>query len=157
MRVYHNRRASQPISLEDLIYAFAQRKASDPRDHVYALLGLVKKSFYSPLESDYTRSSTWAFLQAVVNITSTRRDLNSLLNTVLAHSRLGLTGTPSWSHDFHKQGNLVRGSEDYLERRYGTAYDGATTARPYPAMKHDATKGPKPGASDLLKTACKLK
>jgi hypothetical protein len=141
VRVYHNRQACQPISLEDLIYASAQRKASDPRDHVYALLGLVKKSFYSPLEPDYTRSSTWAFQQVVVNITSTRRDLNFLLNIVLSHSRLGVIGTPSWSHDFHKQGNLVQCSEDYLERRYGTAYDGATTARPYSAMKHDAMKG----------------
>jgi hypothetical protein len=37
------------------------RQAFDPRDHIFALLGLVKKSFYNPFEPDYAQPSTWAF------------------------------------------------------------------------------------------------
>jgi hypothetical protein len=57
---------------------------TNPRDFLYALLGLVKKQFYEPLEADYLQPETFAFQRTIVSIITAQEDLEFLLNIVLA-------------------------------------------------------------------------
>jgi hypothetical protein len=141
MRVYYARQASQAISLEDLIYASSHRQASDPRDHIYALLGLAEKSFYDPFEPDYTQSPMQTFQRAVVSIIKTRQDLHFLINAVLTNSKSRLKPEPSWSHDFSNETCLVDYSKQHLSFRYSMTHDGATTGRAYSGIRHNAIDG----------------
>jgi len=50
------------------------RAASDPRDYIYALLGLVEPQT-NLFEPDYSRSEFWAYQQATVHIARCRQDL----------------------------------------------------------------------------------
>jgi hypothetical protein len=142
-------------TLEDPAYASYGRSASDHRDYVYGLLGLVKKPFYHLFELYYTRSPMWAFQQTVISITNTRRNLNFLLRIVNAYLNLGLIETSSWTYDFHRRlyfRNLEPSLEPILDCSYmyaeekeekcslGTTGDEATTGRAYSGLKHDATR-----------------
>jgi len=62
------------ITLEELIYISGDRAASDPRDYIYALLGLVEPQT-NLFEPDYSRSEFWAYQHAMVHITRCRQNL----------------------------------------------------------------------------------
>jgi len=65
---------SHKTTLEELIYISGDRAASDPRDYIYALLGLVEPQT-NLFEPDNSRSEFWAYQHAIVHITRYRQDL----------------------------------------------------------------------------------
>jgi hypothetical protein len=65
-------RNSQKVSLEPLIFASTNRKATNPRDYIYALMGLVNDSSFEGMEPDYTKPASWAYQQAMVSIVRSR-------------------------------------------------------------------------------------
>ena len=141
-RVYQRYRLSGTIPLEDLIYASYGRSASDPRDLVYALLGLVKRQPLEPFEPDYTQKSTWAFQKAVVGVVKERKDLEFLLNIVVRRSEVNFTKKPSWAHDFTERTLLLSTRLKYgLFRRYDLVQEGASTGRGFSGVQHDAQAG----------------
>ena len=139
-RVYRVYQTTKTIPLEDLIYASQQRNACDPRDHIYALLGLVEKPFFEPFEPDYSQSISWAFQTAVTTIIKQRQDLRFLMYIVLAHTYSSYIGRPSWGHDFTADVELLRGDSDFLRYRYSIEHEGATTGRKYCQIQHDVRK-----------------
>jgi len=142
VRVYRHYHDSATVPLEDLIYASYGRSASDPRDLVYALLGLVKRQTLETFAPDYTQRATWAFQRAVVSVIRERQDLEFLLNIVLRRSEVNWTEKPSWAHDFTESTLLLSTHlKDYLFRRYNLVEEGASTGRSFSGVQHDAQAG----------------
>ena len=139
VRVYRHYHSSGTVPMEDLIYASYGRSASDPRDLVYALLGLVKRQTFETFAPDYTQRSTCAFQRAVVSVITERQDLQFLLNIVLRRSEVNWTEKPSWAHDFTESTLLLSTRlKDYLFGRYDLVQEGACTGRSFPGVQHDA-------------------
>jgi hypothetical protein len=100
---------SMPRGLLNLLREFRDRKASDPRDKVYALLSIVQTpSGRSPLIPDYSQSETEVFLQAALESIYTTKSL-SMFSTELG--RKFRTDLPSWVPDWG-----APGGHTYTER-----------------------------------------
>jgi hypothetical protein len=138
-RVYREYHLSGTIPLEKLIYVSFGRNASDPRDMIYALLGLVKQPSFTPLEPNYTQSTEWAFQRAIISVITARKDLEFLLNIVMARSSVNGVENPSWGYDFTKRTvALRRDVRDFLFRCYRVAPEGASTGRSFLNVQHNA-------------------
>ena len=138
IRVYRQHHVSGTTPLEDLIYVSCDRYASNPRDFIYALLGLVKEQFYEPLEADYLQLETFAFQRAIVSIITAQEDLEFLLNIVLAQSRVREVESFSWAHNFAKRPTRVStNTRDVLRCRYHITHEGATAGRKYCGIRND--------------------
>lgn len=105
-------------SLWDVLQLFHENKASDPRDCVYGLLGLV--TVQHGITVDYGKSIAEVFMEATVSILNTSRNLDVLCQMTLRPlpSKMGLTidldnnrkpcdesfppiaSSPSWVPDF---------------------------------------------------------
>lgn len=94
----HTTRRGYDIDLMLLLRATSGRLASDPRDHVYALLGLVTDRTAASFYADYTKPVDWVYQKAMVHVIESRQDLEWLVYAA--------TGTdsskPSWCIDFSK-------------------------------------------------------
>jgi hypothetical protein len=102
-----NRQLFQARNLQDLAnvlhHGLGMSQASDPRDHVYALLGLVDNPDSQKLEIDYNLSVEKVFTQAVtqcINLESFFLLLGAASNS--AHSKF-TPSLPSWVPDFSTQ------------------------------------------------------
>jgi hypothetical protein len=124
-------------TLEDLVYASLSREGTDPRDNIYALLGLVQKSRHPVFDPDYTKSTSWAYANATAHIIEQRMDLEFLA----LRFRQKTTMEPSWSYDFSNKAVLRQtagqsgtrelsraffatiGRQHHFEFGYGTAWN----------------------------------
>lgn len=85
-----------------------KRKASDPRDLVYAMLGLVDDDDERPkMEADYRLTTAQVFACATVQIYQRKNDLYLLCWPVFrAENPFGLPSwSPDWTHDVEKHGH----------------------------------------------------
>jgi hypothetical protein len=68
----------QTRTLQNLLQGTRTHDATDPRDHIYALLGLVSGNAAEIFEADYTKPPRIAYQHAMVHVFRTRQDLNLL-------------------------------------------------------------------------------
>lgn len=66
------------LPLLSLLRRFRSKKSSDPRDKVFALLGLAREHIQSSLKPDYNLSRDQIMLQSTIATISESRDLESL-------------------------------------------------------------------------------
>lgn len=93
-------RAVEPLALLQLLRNFRNRNASDRRDKVFALLGLVK--FWggvAPLAPDYDQSLAAVFLETTKHLIRSQRSLAVLSGTKTSTKRL-TQGFPTWLTDW---------------------------------------------------------
>ncbi|KAF2827843.1 hypothetical protein CC86DRAFT_369069 [Ophiobolus disseminans] len=132
-QIYSSRQESEEVTLEGLISASWERKASDPRDHIYALLGLVTPSSNKLFDADYSKSTSWAYQKAMLYITESRQNLDYLISA----AKQGLPREPSWCVDFSRKKQLTYIESSWFQRRYGTNEGGAATGRETCQLLHD--------------------
>jgi hypothetical protein len=82
--------------MPELLATTVDRNATDSRDHVFALLGLVEKKDLR-FQADYTKPASWAFQHAMVAVFESQQGLEWLL---FAAGHRNLSGLPSWCVDF---------------------------------------------------------
>lgn len=109
-KVDHQRRITREPGSEskllDVLARFQSNRATDPRDHVYGLLGLVTDAH--GIVVDYTKSPAQVFKDASFSLIENAGNLDLLCQTTwtsasaLAAARLGksVTGLPTWAADF---------------------------------------------------------
>ena len=78
-------------NMPELLATTVDRNATDPRDHVFALLGLVEKEHLC-FQADYTKPASWAFQHATVAVFEFQRGLEWLL---FAAGHTKFSGLPS--------------------------------------------------------------
>ncbi|KAH7471361.1 hypothetical protein FOMA001_g13292 [Fusarium oxysporum f. sp. matthiolae] len=87
---------SKCLDLGIVLTSFSYSKQTNPRDKVYAALGLVKpQSLCAEIVPDYNKSSEDVFYEASCNIIRLRKDLYLWSNKTLM-SRRSMTSLPSW-------------------------------------------------------------
>lgn len=79
-------------SLSELYGSFADQKATDPRDHVYALLGLVQPASLGGIRPDYNASVTSVYIDATFRMIDVQAELS-----ILGFAGLAQGGSGSWS------------------------------------------------------------
>jgi hypothetical protein len=90
-------------SLLDVLARFKHTEATDPRDKIYALLGLVKDPI--GVKADYTKSTVETYTSVTMALFNAAANLDVLCQCPWArqHSNLylpPLEGLPSWAPDF---------------------------------------------------------
>jgi hypothetical protein len=91
--ISYNFRGSNPSQLVDFN---RHRKCADPRDHIYAILGLVRQDAAAKIPIDYSLPTAQVFEQFVISmIESSQRLRMSLCNMGARTLQL-----PSWVPDF---------------------------------------------------------
>jgi hypothetical protein len=143
LEVHALHRTSQRVTLEKLVFASSDREASNPRDYVYALLGLVNDPSYEEIRPDYTKSSSWAFQQGMITMIKSRQDLDLLVAKLLLESPRNVRRSAwvSWCADFSKNHVFQHMNVTYLQNRFSMMEDGASTGRHLQTVSHDAEKG----------------
>jgi hypothetical protein len=89
-----------PLSLFTILRSgIARREASDPRDLVYGILGLVQSEGKEEIVADYHLSTAQVFANAAAKIIDDQQDLQLLtFNELGRDKKLGLRSwTPDWS------------------------------------------------------------
>ncbi|KAI1085067.1 heterokaryon incompatibility protein-domain-containing protein [Whalleya microplaca] len=81
----------------DYLRTFRTRQAGDPRDKVYALLGMSIWKRASPLEPSYTIETKQVYINTMMKIIEDRNSLD-ILQGVLRPSMI--PNLPSWVHDW---------------------------------------------------------
>jgi hypothetical protein len=127
--------------LEALLKATSSRKATDPRDHVYALLGIVSDPGPAAFELDYMETTSTAYQRAIVSIFRTRNDLDWLVYSSLTSQEL-----PSWCPDFSMETweraindkGWVTVTSEMRDQRNGA---GASTGKELTNFYHDLATG----------------
>ena len=114
---WHKRRY---LPLWRLLFEFASRKCTDPRDRIYALQGLMKDSVNVLLQSDYTKSVEEVYSNATRHFIAQRASLD----IICGHQyEKGLLGLPSWVPDYQFHGkepsSLIR--VDQVESIYNSS------------------------------------
>jgi hypothetical protein len=95
-------RGGQSWPLLDLLRKFRDRKATDPRDKVYALLSIAYMS--DPMAPNYSWTDVMVFRRATLNCTHDSKSL-SVLSTDLG--RKFRSDLPSWVPDWGAPGGLI--------------------------------------------------
>lgn len=118
-------------SLSELLNITSERKASEPRDHVFALLGLVPED--KRLQVDYSLPLDQVYQMTMISIF---REKNSL--DWLHYAQGGdMSTVPSWCIDFSKTAWTLE-SKKWDVRPYG--FSGAGSGREL-EFSHNASKG----------------
>jgi hypothetical protein len=91
-------RDESEVNLETLLHATTNRLATDPRDHVYALLGMVTDPDFERVEVDYGKPARLAYQHAMVSVLKSRKDIDWLVYAVG-----GSGDVPSWCFEFSKR------------------------------------------------------
>jgi len=130
-------------TLESLIKGTRGRDATDQRDHVYALLGLISDSKHEPFEPDYSKLPSWAYQNAVISVCKSRKDLTFLIYA--SGKDTGLK--PSWCVDFSDK----TWAKDSLDQKWIEAFlykanrvtpmITAQTAHNNMSIEHDPDRG----------------
>ena len=90
-------------SLSELYASFASSKATDPRDHVYALLGLLHPASLGGIQPDYHASVSSTYIDATFRIIDAQGELSILGFAGLAQRTSGsrsMREIPTWVPDF---------------------------------------------------------
>lgn len=103
LAIHESRGKMLMFSLQDLLRTFRDREASDPRDKVYALLGLAKSSAVP----DYSSTDVEVFRRATAVCILSSRDL-SILNNDRSTKRMNElpSWVPDWSSPASPIGNI---------------------------------------------------
>jgi hypothetical protein len=96
--------AMEKLTLLSLLRTFRARRASDPRDKVYALLSIGGRP--NGMKADYSLNETEVFRQATLECIS-EEDSLSILSTDLG--RKFRADLPSWVPDWGAPGSLTYG------------------------------------------------
>jgi hypothetical protein len=134
MEVFQEKHTKQhKVGLIDLLQAFRHRSATNPRNKVFALLGLAnfEKSTLPPLLADYSLSSMEAFTRATRHVIQQTSSLCVLFQRK-RHKRQ--SDFPSWVPDWSKSLGRVT-SWHNLHVQLNTFYD---AAKEPPAILHPA-------------------
>ena len=86
------------LTLLKALDATSDRIATDPRDKVFAVLGIVAGKHQSDMLPDYTLSTTEVFQNTMFTILEMEPDLTLLYNVMTQEKR----SSPSWCLDFSK-------------------------------------------------------
>ena len=86
----------EPLHLFRLLVATVDRQASDPRDHIFSLMGLLPPSQHT-VAVNYKRSCSIVFQQAMVEALQTSGDLRLLTYSIDDEKTVPV---PSWCIDF---------------------------------------------------------
>lgn len=120
-------RAVEPSALLPLLRKFRNRGASDRRDKVFALLGLVKYWGGSePLVPDYDHRLSVVFLETTKHLIRSHKSLAVLSGTKASTKHLG-QGFPTWLTDWSHvapAGEADRLSAQHLYQAAGDAVEG---------------------------------
>lgn len=104
VKVHDQRRAlcdgNYKSTLLDVLARFQQNRATDPRDCVYGILGLVTEQH--GIAVDYTKSAAQVFLDAALSIINTQKNLDIICQTAWMASPRSENPheLPSWVPDF---------------------------------------------------------
>ncbi|KAF5539777.1 het-domain-containing protein [Fusarium napiforme] len=116
---------SKCLDLGIVLTSFSYSKQTNPRDKIYAALGLVKpQSLCAGIVPDYNKSTEDIFYEASCNIIRLRRDLYLWSNKT--HLVDTVDATLSFSHDYGEF-ELVKSLEQWLEQ-HGKSLFGAYAA-----------------------------
>lgn len=87
-------------TLLDVLARFQQNGATDPRDCVYGILGLVTEQH--GIVVDYTKSAAQVFLETVLSIIDAQKNLDIICQTawMVSPREENPHGLPSWMPDF---------------------------------------------------------
>ncbi|KAH7346936.1 heterokaryon incompatibility protein-domain-containing protein [Pyrenochaeta sp. MPI-SDFR-AT-0127] len=133
-----HRANGEKVILANLLLSTADRDASDPRDRIYALLGLVSDPRLEELEPDYSKSALWVYQKAMISIFKSRKDLDWLLYAIGEGTSL----QPSWCVDFSTNHWLQHpGAPRQWIPRDDPKDAGATTGREIFELCHDPDSG----------------
>ncbi|PVI05826.1 hypothetical protein DM02DRAFT_668147 [Periconia macrospinosa] len=83
--------------LLSMLRRFRAKKSSDPRDKVFALLGLSREHIQALIKPDYSLSEDEVMLQTTIAVISESRSLEPLAGRVSGPEHL-----PSWATNWHK-------------------------------------------------------
>lgn len=109
-KVDHQRRitrqAGSKSTLLDVLARFQSNRATDPRDRIYGLLGLVTDKH--DIVIDYTKSPTQVFIDATISLINKAGNLDMLCQTIWTTSTVIATsmsersvpGLPTWAANF---------------------------------------------------------
>ncbi|KAJ9636376.1 hypothetical protein H2201_003542 [Coniosporium apollinis] len=126
------RSVEKELSLEYLLLGTCNREASDPRDHVYALLGLVSDHRDERLEPDYTKPAALAYQNAMVSVIKSRQSLEWLVYAVEGDASV----KPSWCIDFSAKSWFYK-----ARLKEGAVKGAASTGREEFEILHDPGSG----------------
>jgi hypothetical protein len=142
---YPSTRVNTPQSLLDLLRKFRDRRASDPRDKVYALLSLAPVSRKSPpMIPDYSLSEVEVFRQATMQCMYEAESL-SVLNSDLG--RKFRNDLPSWVPDWSAPGGPTYEARAAIAELYDAMpFSGAE----FEKVVRSAGKGPRGNAGLLV-------
>lgn len=135
--IYTSHHSSRNVRLDELLYLSVRRGASDPRDIVYGLYGLLRQPEIDNLKPDYSASMELAYQKAMIHIIEDRKDLDFLVHAARQQSS-PQSSLPSWCVDFSSKRNRLDPTElEQLHHRYSTRYQGASSGSSLSYLKHD--------------------
>lgn len=95
---------------------FGSRKATNPRDHVYGLLGLANKDYAAKIVPDYAADVIDVYAQSMrAMLEEYRGDLRPLTRHVF---NIDTPGLPSWVPDFSKHNKALAKRENVRQAWY---------------------------------------
>lgn len=115
---YHQR---LPLYLPDLLHDFRHRSCTDPRDKIFALLGLVMRDpKYRGLKADYTLSVEAVYRKAFTYLFQSEKDLELLIGQPELERTLDL---PTWIPDWTAKVNELHANLDLFVRENTYLYN----------------------------------
>lgn len=90
-------------NLSETYASFADQKATDPRDNIYALLGLMNPAFVKGIYPDYSASVNSVYIDATIRMIDAEGRLSILGSAGLTRGTSGFRSTrqlPTWVPDF---------------------------------------------------------
>jgi hypothetical protein len=103
--------ATQQCPTLALVPALATLCASDPRDRIFGLLGVMN----TDLVADYNKPTIQVYTEFVSAWMSEVQDLNFLIHACCIHHREGQPGLPSWVPDWGAISWAMNASEDKID------------------------------------------
>ncbi|KAL9106013.1 MAG: hypothetical protein Q9227_008921 [Pyrenula ochraceoflavens] len=96
-------RLGHSIEFLSVLRKFRSREASDSRDKVFAVLGIVSQSDENPLTPDYSLDSEEVFRRTTIQLISKMQSLSALAGTTGYVKQQRQTHVPSWVTDWTKE------------------------------------------------------
>jgi hypothetical protein len=130
------------VKLESLLTATCNREASDPRDHVYAHLGLINDAEHFEFQADYSQSPSIAYQNAMISVFKGRGDLDWLVygarHSMEVPSWCADFSTKTWKTEAIENDWRVNAAENRQRETYGA---GASTGKDMSIIAHDSGYG----------------